>query len=157
MLQGLPASGLVELGVESRQRAGDLMFRSVGNGAAALTLPFGSTPVSIRPRARASSVTPDTRGTMDEAAKLLERALAGHADSVRALVDRLTPIIQARVARALTRAGRGSGRDARQEMEDLVQDVFATLFKADGKALKAWKQRQAEEQEVDDPLDRPAR
>src|SRR4051812_7789509 len=48
------------------------------------------------------------------------------------------PVVQARVARTLVRRRGGSGRDARQEVEDLAQEVFATLFAEGGKVLRAW-------------------
>ena len=70
---------------------------------------------------------------------LVRRAVAGDARAVRALVTRLTPVIQARAARALLRRGRGlSRRDVRQEVEDLVQTVFAALFENGGKLLFDW-------------------
>src|SRR4051794_5316415 len=48
------------------------------------------------------------------------------------------PVVQARVARTLVRRRGGSGRDARQEVEDLAQDVFAALFADGGKVLRLW-------------------
>jgi DNA-directed RNA polymerase specialized sigma24 family protein len=58
---------------------------------------------------------------------------------VRALVDALTPVIHARVARALARrTGQSGRRDVRQELEDMTQEVFVSLFENGGKALKAW-------------------
>lgn len=48
------------------------------------------------------------------------------------------PVVQARVARTLVRRRGGSGRDARQEVEDLAQDVFASLFADGGRVLRAW-------------------
>jgi RNA polymerase sigma-70 factor (ECF subfamily) len=65
-------------------------------------------------------------------------ALAGDTDATRALVREVAPIIQARVARALVRRRGGSGRDVRQEVEDITQDVFASLFADDGRVLRAW-------------------
>jgi RNA polymerase sigma factor (sigma-70 family) len=79
-------------------------------------------------RAEASPLTPED----------IERAVAGDRALVRRLVDVLTPIIQGRAARALMRRGRSSGRDVRQEVEDLTQDVLRALFKGRGKALLAW-------------------
>src|SRR5262245_1194983 len=66
----------------------------------------------------------------------IEAALAGDEGAVRQLVDELGPVIQARVARALLR--RASGRSVRQEVEDLTQEVFASLFEDDGRILRAW-------------------
>lgn len=69
----------------------------------------------------------------------VRRALAGDRAALDALVRALTPIIQARVVRGLARWRRlASGRDARQEIGDMTQDVFAALFAHDGRALRAW-------------------
>jgi RNA polymerase sigma-70 factor (ECF subfamily) len=65
-------------------------------------------------------------------------AIAGDARELRALLVRLTPVIQARVARVLIRFGRSRGRDARQEVEDLTQDVFVALFDREGRVLQSW-------------------
>ncbi len=77
---------------------------------------------------RLAELTPD----------LVERALAGGADAIRTLVDTLSPVIQARVARGLLRRGGARGRDARQEVEDMTQEVFLSLFDDGGRALRAW-------------------
>ncbi len=70
----------------------------------------------------------------------LRAALAGDAAAVRALVDHLTPVVQARVARALLRRERGAaGRDVRQEVEDIAQEVFVSLFEDGGRVLKTWR------------------
>jgi len=69
---------------------------------------------------------------------LLDKALAGDAVATRSLVQKLLPIVQARVARTLVRRRGGSGRDVRQEVEDLAQEVFAALFENEGKILRAW-------------------
>ena len=74
---------------------------------------------------------------MDERA-LLDQALSGDAAVTRRLVRALMPVVQARVARTLVRRRGGSGRDVRQEVEDLAQDVFAVLFADDGRVLRAW-------------------
>jgi RNA polymerase sigma-70 factor (ECF subfamily) len=66
------------------------------------------------------------------------RALEGDAASVRALVASFTPVLQARAARALIRRGGGQGRDPRQELADLVQEVFLVLFRDDGRVLRSW-------------------
>jgi RNA polymerase sigma-70 factor (ECF subfamily) len=51
----------------------------------------------------------------------------------------LTPVIQARVARTLLahRWG-GAGRDIRQQVEDLAQEVFLALFADEGRVLRSW-------------------
>ncbi len=80
-----------------------------------------------------------TRGVTEGTSELVERALARDGNALRSLVDVLTPVIQARVARALLRrASAASGRNIRQEVEDLTQDVFAALFADGGKVLRAW-------------------
>jgi RNA polymerase sigma-70 factor (ECF subfamily) len=68
---------------------------------------------------------------------LLERALARDPAGVRALVDALLPVIQARVARALRRSARRPG-DVRRELDDLMQEVLTTLFADDARTLRAW-------------------
>jgi hypothetical protein len=70
--------------------------------------------------------------------RLLERALGGDVASVRLLVRMLTPIVQARVVRTLVRRRGATGRDVRQEVPDLAQDVFAALFAEDARVLRAW-------------------
>jgi RNA polymerase sigma factor (sigma-70 family) len=68
------------------------------------------------------------------------QALAGDEPALRRLVALLTPVIQSRVARGLLRwrTGAASGRDVRQEVEDLTQEIFLHLFADDGKVLRAW-------------------
>ncbi|WP_428263788.1 RNA polymerase sigma factor [Haliangium sp.] len=70
---------------------------------------------------------------------LIDRAIRGDTEAARALVDRLTPVVQARVVRALRRrAGDARGRNIQQEVEDMVQEVFLSLFDHAGKALRRW-------------------
>lgn len=57
---------------------------------------------------------------------------------MRRLVDALAPVVQARVARALARRGPAHFPRLRQELEDYVQDAFAELFNAGGRALLGW-------------------
>jgi RNA polymerase sigma-70 factor (ECF subfamily) len=76
------------------------------------------------------------------AASLVAAALAGDEPALRGLVDRLTPVIQARVARALL-AGRGpDGRPLRPQVEDLTQEVFLLLFADGGRVLRSWRPEQ---------------
>lgn len=69
---------------------------------------------------------------------LVNRALAREPAAVRELIELLTPVVQARVARALVKAGRHRQRDPRQEVADLTQDVLAGLFADHGRDLRAW-------------------
>lgn len=68
----------------------------------------------------------------------IEAALAGGREAARALATALLPVIQRRVARALFRRGGKGGRDPRQELADLTQEVFAALFADSGRALRSW-------------------
>lgn len=70
----------------------------------------------------------------------VRRALAGDEPALTRLVRRLTPIIQSRVARGLflRRTGPAAGRNIRQEVEDLTQEIFLVLFADDGKVLRSW-------------------
>lgn len=69
----------------------------------------------------------------------VKQAIARDRQAVREIVDALTPVIQARVARALLRRKSAtSGRDVRQEVEDLTQEVFLRLFADNARALRQW-------------------
>ena len=68
----------------------------------------------------------------------LDEALGGDAAAVRELVAAFTPVIQARAVNALVRRGGKMGRDPRQELGDLVQDVLLLLFRDDGRVLRGW-------------------
>jgi DNA-directed RNA polymerase specialized sigma24 family protein len=78
--------------------------------------------------------------TTEETADLIRRALTGDPTALTELVAVLTPVIQARVARTLLarRHRLACGRDVRQEVEDLSQDVFLTLFSRDSRVLRDW-------------------
>jgi RNA polymerase sigma-70 factor (ECF subfamily) len=69
--------------------------------------------------------------------ELVSAALGGERQAVARLVARLTPVIQARVARCVLRFRSGSGR-VRQDVDDLAQDVFLRLFEQDGRVLRSW-------------------
>jgi RNA polymerase sigma-70 factor (ECF subfamily) len=69
---------------------------------------------------------------------LVDAALSGDPAATRAFVGRVMPVVQARIARILVRRRGGSGRDVRQEVEDLAQEVFAALFEDGGRVLRAW-------------------
>ena len=68
----------------------------------------------------------------------LEQALARGHDAIPELVDRWTPVIQARVVRVLRRHASRLGNRAFQEVEELVQQVFVSLFENDAAPLRAW-------------------
>lgn len=70
--------------------------------------------------------------------ELARRALSGDPVATRRFVGAVLPVVQARIARVLVRRRAGSGRDVRQEVEDLAQEVFAALFENDGRVLRAW-------------------
>ncbi len=71
---------------------------------------------------------------------LVEKAIGGDADAQRKLIERLTPVIQLSVAKMLRRwrTGSASTRDAGQEVEDMVQEVWVELYKHGCKALRRW-------------------
>lgn len=68
---------------------------------------------------------------------LIERAAAGDATAVAQLIDRLTPVIHLRVARILRLRVREQ-RNGRQEVEDFIQEVFASILDRNWYALRAW-------------------
>lgn len=65
---------------------------------------------------------------------LIEAALRGERASVRRLMERLTPVIRARVLR-LTRGVPGPGG---QDADDLVSEVWARLLENDAQRLRAF-------------------
>ena len=70
---------------------------------------------------------------------MVRDAIAGNRDAVRTLVELLTPVIQTKAARALLRRRIKDGaRDINQEVEDLIQTVFVSLFAHGGRTLKQW-------------------
>lgn len=77
------------------------------------------------------------RGVADS--DVVRSALAGNRRDVRTLVDRLTPVVQARVGRVLVAWARSHGRDRiREEVADMTQDVFASLFANEGRLIRNW-------------------
>jgi RNA polymerase sigma-70 factor (ECF subfamily) len=69
----------------------------------------------------------------------LEAALNGDGRTLRRLVDELGPTVEQNVIRGLFRQRtRARGRDVRQEIDDMMQEVFASLFEDHGRALRAW-------------------
>ena len=75
---------------------------------------------------------PDSEDPRD----LIRHALAGDPVKLRALVDRLSPVITKRVTATLWQRNRK--RNVPQDALDMTQDVFVALFQSDGKALRAW-------------------
>jgi RNA polymerase sigma factor (sigma-70 family) len=71
---------------------------------------------------------------------LVREALAGDQDALARLVAILTPVIQARVARTLLarRSRLAAHRTVRQEVEDLTQEIFLSLFAKNGHVLRDW-------------------
>jgi DNA-directed RNA polymerase specialized sigma24 family protein len=72
----------------------------------------------------------------DDLRDLIQQALAGQPDSVRTLVERLSPVIAKRVAATLWQ--RRPKGNIPQESADMIQEVFLSLFQTQGKALRAW-------------------
>lgn len=77
---------------------------------------------------------------LEDASRLVREALAGDRNALARLVAVLTPVIQARVARTLLarRSLLGADRNVRQEVEDLTQEIFLSLFARDGRVLRRW-------------------
>ena len=71
---------------------------------------------------------------------LVREALTGDQAALTRLVARLTPVIQARVARTLLarRSLLGADRNVHQEVGDRTQDVFLLLFEKGGRVLLSW-------------------
>ena len=70
--------------------------------------------------------------------QLVREALDGDRASTRSLVARLRPGIQAELAHLLQGYEPARGRSARQELEDLVQEAFASLWADGGLLLRRW-------------------
>src|SRR5215471_16061481 len=71
--------------------------------------------------------------------ELVKAALAGDRRATEDLVGRLARVIQVRVGVALLRRRHAArGRTLAQEVEDLMQEVFAALFEQDGRVLRRW-------------------
>lgn len=67
----------------------------------------------------------------------IEPLLDGDRLAVAAFVRVMTPIVQARVAKAMRGFSIEASR-ARQELEDGVQDTFLALFSSNSKLLRGW-------------------
>lgn len=69
-------------------------------------------------------------------------APAFNEQTARTLVNVLTPVIRARAARALMRRQtRAQGRELRQEIDELTQEVFVSLFAQNVSPLRSWDAR----------------
>jgi RNA polymerase sigma-70 factor (ECF subfamily) len=69
----------------------------------------------------------------------VDRAFAGDEHARRELVAALTPVIQRRVVLELfRRRSLARGRDLKQEVDDMTQQVFLSFLENDGRALRAW-------------------
>ena len=78
--------------------------------------------------------------TVDGTEILVQRAIARDRAAVRELVALVTPVVQARVARGVLARRAGQPPEVvRQEVEDLVQEVFVALFDDDARALRAYR------------------
>jgi RNA polymerase sigma-70 factor (ECF subfamily) len=79
--------------------------------------------------------------TTEDKADLLRQALSGDAAALDRLVALLTPVIHARVTRTLLarRFRLAGGRDVREEVKDLSQEVFLALFERNFRVLRDWK------------------
>jgi DNA-directed RNA polymerase specialized sigma24 family protein len=110
-------------------------FESMDTGGQIATSPdkssIGVTAARSKMQLRIRQVSPPVES-------LLAPALQGDPSAVQAMVAALTPIIQARAARALVRKGGPWQRDLRQELGDLTQDVLLLLFREDARILRAW-------------------
>lgn len=68
----------------------------------------------------------------------LERACAGDPTALEALVQALLPAVRLEVTHALHHRARRRQRDARQDIDDFVQDVMVHLLSNGGRRLQAW-------------------
>jgi RNA polymerase sigma-70 factor (ECF subfamily) len=76
---------------------------------------------------------------MEPTRELIERALGEDPRARRALVDALVPVVQRRVTIEIFRhKGLARGRNLRQDVEDMTQQVFVSLLEGDARALRAW-------------------
>jgi DNA-directed RNA polymerase specialized sigma24 family protein len=77
---------------------------------------------------------------VDGAEILVQRAIARDRAALRELVALVTPVVQARVARAVIARRAGQPPEVvRQEVEDLTQEVFVALFDDDARTLRAFR------------------
>lgn len=84
------------------------------------------------------AVVAEKRSEEALSAEELDRLLDGGEAELRRLVDWLTPVVQERVARLLASQAPGR-RNLRQELEDLTQEVFMSLFAERARVLRSWR------------------
>jgi len=92
----------------------------------------------VRRRAAATRIPEQRVFSLHTDHDLVARALDGERGALATLVERLTPVIQARTAHWLLRQHGARTRNVRQEVEDLTQEVFLALFAQSGKILRTW-------------------
>jgi RNA polymerase sigma factor (sigma-70 family) len=101
--------------------------------------PVECSSLVVHPRPAAATIGAPLGAYVSESDhSLIQRALGGEENALMLLVDRLTPVIQVRVARALLRQDRRSDRQIGHEVADLTQEVFAALFADGGRVLACW-------------------
>ena len=74
----------------------------------------------------------------DDIRALIAEALRRRPEAVRRLVAILRPEVAAEVGHMLARVAPAHGRSSTQERDDLVQQVFVTLWERDGELLRRW-------------------
>lgn len=74
----------------------------------------------------------------EESVALVTGALSGDARALTRLVEVLTPVIQARVARTLLCRSRRSA-NLREEVQDLTQEAFLALLVNEKRELRRWR------------------
>ncbi len=93
---------------------------------------------------RRASVAPEGRQSNNDGMRTpltpadVAGALAGDEDALSRLVERLTPVIQSRVAALLLRRLSTVAGGLRTQVEDLVQEVFIALFDNRATTLRSW-------------------
>ncbi|HEU4534762.1 MAG TPA: sigma-70 family RNA polymerase sigma factor [Polyangiaceae bacterium] len=126
----LALGGRVAGDASKRGVAGEAAPPQVGRSAAGTPREAGATLTTPRAAWYPKAV--------DTAEQLVQDALAGDRDAVRALVDRVGPVIQARVGRVAARGRSRQGEQLRQVVADLTQEVFVSLFQEQGRVLRGW-------------------
>ncbi|MCA9546712.1 MAG: sigma-70 family RNA polymerase sigma factor, partial [Myxococcales bacterium] len=66
---------------------------------------------------------------------LIRKALNGHGGALRALTQRVLPVVRSRAAAYLRRRG---GRLGAQDVDDLTQEIWLSLLEQDGRLLRAY-------------------